>query len=372
MKLEQINIFTRDHGFMTGDLEFDSVITSVKLTGPEDPSKEYCIPGLIDIHTHGCGGEDFSDASPEGLRKMGEYYARHGVTSFAGTAVTLPVAQLEKACRCGADYACRYEGGAKLLGIRLEGPHFSFARRGAQNPAYLLPPDTNVFEHLFRVSRGLLKITDIAPELPGAMEYIQEAAGRCRVSVAHTEADYNTASRAFSSGASLLTHSFNAMAPIQGREPGPVVAALEQGHVYAELISDGKHVAPANVRMMFRLFGADRIVLISDSLRCCGMPEGNYTLGGQEITVKDGLGYLSDGTIAGAANNLFENLKAAVSFGVRREDAITAATANPAAVLSCDGRTGSLEEGKDADIVIYRNDFELQNVYISGRQWGRT
>jgi len=366
MDFKNVNIFIKEQGFRKGSIVFDEKILSVNPEGPEDPSLDYVIPGLIDVHTHGNSGVDFSDASFDGLCRMADYYAAHGITGFAGTTMTMPFDKIKKACANGFRFTKERRHGAHLYGIHLEGPYFSYNKRGAQNPDYLQTPDIHRLNELINATEGLVRIISIAPELDGAMEFIKEAAGKLTVSLAHTEADYETASQAYALGAKQLTHTFNAMNPISGRKPGPIIAASEVPHVFAELISDGRHVSPANVRFLFRLFGAQRIILISDSLQCCGMPEGIYMLAGQEIHVKGGLGYLADGTIAGSASNLFESMKSAVSFGIRKEDAILAATYNPALSLGISDIAGSIEEGKNADLLLCDRNLDLKASFVLG------
>jgi len=369
MKINNINIFRKEYGFQKGSISFENRISEIITEGPEDPDLDYLIPGLIDVHTHGSCGEDFSDGSYDGLCRMSDYYASNGITGFAGTTMTLPYEALKEACVNGYRFSKEPHSGAQLLGIHLEGPYLSYNKRGAQNPDYLQIPDISGFNELYILTEGLVKIISIAPEINSALDFIRAVSDRVTVSVAHTETDYDTALFAFAAGARQLTHTFNAMSPITGRNPGPIIAASENTSVSAEVISDGRHVSPANVRFLFRLFGADRMILISDSLRCCGMPEGSYMLGGQEITVRDGLGYLADGTIAGSASNLFECMKAAVSFGISKEDAVLAATFNPARSLGIDSHTGIIEPGKNADLVLCDRDLGLKSVFISGREY---
>ena len=324
------------------------------------------IPGLIDIHTHGNSGFDFSDGSAEGLLAMGRYLASRGITSFAPTSMTLPYEKLEKAFRTAGDYAKnRPSDGARMIGVHMEGPYFSEKKKGAQNSAYLKRPDPEGFCSLQEACGNLIRIVDIAPELEGAEEFIRRIAPSCRVSVAHTDASYEEAKAAFDAGASHLAHLFNAMPPIHHRNPGVIGAASEREDVSAELISDGLHVHPSIVRMAFRLFPG-RICLISDALRCCGMPDGEYELGGQRVLLKDREARLSDGTLAGAVNNLYEDMVNAIRFGIRTEDAILSATMNPAKEVGADDEIGSLENGKKADFLVCDEHWNIREVYLDG------
>lgn len=329
----------------------------------------YVIPGLIDVHTHGNSGADFSDGDVSGVEKMAKYLARNGVTSFAPASMTLPYETLKNAfasARSYVDSDC--QDGAALRGIQMEGPFFSEKKKGAQNGAYLREPDFEAFKTLFEGCGGLVRIVDVAPELPGSVEFIQKAKKLCTVSIAHTDADYDAAHKAIAAGVTHLTHLYNAMPSIHHRKPGVIPAAAEDARVSAELISDGQHVHPASVRLAFRIFGSARMVLISDSLRCCGMPDGEYELGGQQVFLKDGIAKLADGTIAGSATNLYECMQRAVSFGIPREDAIRAASYNPARQIGCLNEVGSIADGKTADFVICDAELNRKAVYLRGKK----
>lgn len=329
----------------------------------------YVIPGLIDVHTHGNSGADFSDGDATGVEKMAKYLAKNGVTSFAPASMTLPYETLKNAFASARSYvesAC--EDGAALRGIQMEGPFFSEKKKGAQNGAYLRNPDFAAFQKLFDGCGGLVRIVDVAPELPGSVEFISKAKELCTVSIAHTDADYDAAHQAIAAGATHLTHLYNAMPSIHHRKPGVIPAAAEDERVSAELISDGQHVHPASVRLAFRMFSSARMVLISDSLRCCGMPDGEYELGGQQVFLKNGIARLADGTIAGSATNLYECMLRAVSFGIPREDAIRAASYNPARQIGCLNEVGSIADGKVADFVICDAELNRKAVYLRGKK----
>ncbi len=327
------------------------------------------IPGLVDVHTHGNSGADFSDGERDGLIRMARYEAENGITSFAPTSVTLPYDRLDKAFKTGRHVKREaHPGAARIMGVNMEGPFFSEKRKGAQNAEYLCKPDFAAFEKLYNGCEGLVRIVDIAPELDGAEEFIKKASKLCTVSIAHTDCDYDTARRAIDAGAAQLTHLFNAMPSIHHRRPGPIAAAAEDSRVRAELICDGMHVHPSVVRMAFRLFGAERIVMISDSLRCCGMPDGDYELGGQSVHLAGCIARLPDGTIAGSATNLYGCLKKAISFGIAPEDAIRAAAYNPACSIGAESMIGSISDGKFADFLVCGDNYELQAVYIGGER----
>jgi len=373
MIYKNARIFGRDFQFHTGCFEVtpdgrfgqifcQSTADAVDLEG------KTVIPGLVDIHTHGNSGADFSDGNLIGLQAMSRYLATQGITAFTPTSMTLPYKALEQAfymARILADNP--REDCARVMGIHMEGPYFSEKKKGAQNGSYLKTPDLEGFQKLQQGCGDLVRIVDIAPELPGAKDFIQSTCNCCTVSVAHTDADYDAARTAFASGASHLTHLFNAMPGIHHRNPGVIAAAAEAEHVRAELICDGLHVHPAAVRLAFRMFGPERIVLISDALRCCGMPDGQYELGGQTVYLQEGVARLADGTIAGSATNLYDCMRKAMEFDIPPEDAIRAATYNPACAIGAESKIGSIEPGKLADFIVCSGDYREKAVYINGK-----
>ena len=328
------------------------------------------IPGLIDVHSHGNSGADFSDGDYEGLKRMAAHYAACGITSFAPASMTLPYDVLSKAfatARTLVDEAP--EGCSVLRGIQMEGPYFSYKKRGAQNADYLKEPDFEGFRKLFEDCGGLVRIVDVAPELPGAAEFVAQASKLCTVSVAHTDSDYDHARAAFDAGASHLTHLYNAMPGINHRNPGVIPAAVETAGVRAEIISDGYHIHPAAVRLAFTMFGGDRMVLISDSGRCEGLPEGSkFELGGQDAWLRGGVAKLADGTIACSATNLYDCMKNAISFGVKEEDAVRAASYNPACAIGADKEVGSIATGKVADFLVCSKDYTERRVFLAGKE----
>ena len=374
MFYKNARIFTSDFRFHTGAFEvkdgrFGKILPEAVPADAVDLGGATVIPGLVDVHSHGNSGADFSDGSLEGLRAMARWYARAGVTSFAPASMTLPYDVLERAfatARVLADEPA--EDAARLLGIQMEGPYFSYKKRGAQNPDYLKEPDFEGFRKLYDGCGGLIRIVDVAPELPGAAEFAEKASKLCTVSVAHTDSDYDHAKAVFDAGATHVTHLYNAMPPISHRNPGVIPAAVENPNVRAELICDGYHIHPAAVRLAFSMFGGERMVLISDSGRCAGMPEGSkFQLGGQDAWLRDGVARLADGTIACSAANLWQCLVNALRFGVKEEDAVRAATYNPACAISAQEKVGSIEEGKFADFLICATDYSSKTVCLGGK-----
>ena len=293
-------------------------------------------------------------------------------TGINPATMTLPVEELEEILATGAAYGKKQQAQpdparADFLGVNMEGPFFSKAKKGAQAEKYIVDPDIGMFDRLFERAEGNIRLVDVAPELDGAPEFIAAASKKCTVSIAHTTANYEQAKKAFASGASHVTHLFNAMPPFAHRDPG-VVGAASDDAAHVEMISDGIHLHPAVVRSVFKWFGADRVCLISDAMRAAGMPNGVYSLGGQTVYMTDGKATLEDGTIAGSATCLADCFRRAVSFGVPLEQALKAATINPAQAAGLYGEVGSLEEGKRADVLILGKDLALENVFIGGAE----
>lgn len=332
-----------------------------------DASGCYVIPGLIDVHFHGCMGDDFSDGDVQALHRIAAYEASRGVTGICPATMTLPTQTLERAMQAAASFAPAHSE-AELVGINMEGPYISPNKVGAQNPAYVRPADIEEFRHLQQLSAGLIKLVDVAPEEPGALDFISQVSDEVLVSVAHTCADYDCTARAFQLGARHMTHLFNAMPGMHHRKPGPIPAGAERDDVTAELICDGVHVHAAMVRTAFELFGADRICMISDSLRAAGMPDGTYELGGQMFTVKGPYATIADGSLAGSVSDLMACLRTAVQqMGINLTDAVRACTHNPAAAIGIDKTRGQITPGYVADAVVLNRDLSVRHVVMRGR-----
>ena len=373
MFYKNARIFCSDFQFRTGAFEvkdgkFGAVLPKFVPEDAIDLQGATVIPGLIDVHNHGNSGADFSDGDYAGVKKMAEYLAKHGITSFAPASMTLPYDVLEKAFATAKQLHDEApEGHSRLMGIQMEGPYFSEKKKGAQNGEYLKNPDFDGFKKLYDGCGGLVKIVDVAPEQPGAAEFIDKAKALCTVSVAPTDSAYEHARMAFQMGATHLTHLYNAMPGIHHRNPGVIPAASETPSVRAEQICDGMHIHPASVRLAFAIFGGERMILVSDALRCCGMPDGEYELGGQPVFLAGGVAKLADGTLAGSATNLYDCMKNAILFGIREEDAVRACTYNPACALGVQSEVGSIAPGKVADFIVCSPDYTKKKVYLSGK-----
>lgn len=321
------------------------------------------MPGFIDIHIHGCNGGDMSDCDEKSLEKMSAYLAKNGVTSFCPASMTMPHKELRRSFETVEKYKGR-ECGAYIQGINMEGPFISHEKKGAQAGEYIRNPDIEEFNLLNKISQVLL--VDVAPEVPGAFDFALQAAKVCTVSVAHTNADYDTACRAFENGFSHATHLFNAMPAIFNREPGAVAAVFNNEKATAELICDGFHIHPAVLRMSFRLLGEGRAVVVSDAMKAAGLNDGDYILGGQTVYVRDGKAQLANGAIAASTTNLFTEFKNLLSLGIPFKSALKACTINPATVIKRDNRIGSLKVGKIADIIAVDRVYNLKAVIVKG------
>lgn len=368
MRLTGAKVYDVQEGFVSRDVCIDGELIGEGSTDGKtaDLSGYYLIPGLTDVHFHGAKGHDFSDADPEGLQIMADYELSRGVTQICPAGMTLLEEQLIKVCRNAAEHRRTSKSGALLCGVNLEGPFLSRAKKGAQNGEWLHAPDVAMLRRLEEASEGLVKLVSVAPEEPGALEFIREVADEVTVSIAHTTADYDTAMAAYAAGARQATHLFNAMPPFTHRAPGVVGAAFDTPGCRAELICDGVHIHASVVRAVFQLFGPKRVILISDTMRAAGMPDGDYTLGGQPVQVKGKYATLDDGTLAGSVTDLMSCMKTAVSFGIPLEDAVRAAAVNPAKSIGIYSRVGSIENGKLANLAVLDQDLELKAVVFRG------
>ena len=373
MLLIHANYLDEDFRLVQGDSEIED--GKILRVGKDLPRKEEdlavdcagsytVVPGFVDVHIHGCAGADTCDATREALEAMAAFLLAHGVTSFCPTTMTTSRETIQAALLAAKDMMDHpMEGGARVVGVNMEGPFIAKERKGAQKEEDILPPDFPLFQRFYEESGGIVRLVDVAPEQPGGLEFVEKASQLCTVSIAHTTADYDQAKAAFDKGVTHATHLFNAMSGLHHRKPGVVGAVFDDSRVRGELICDGFHIHPAVLRAAFRLLG-DRALIVSDSMRANGMPEGEaFDLGGQMVTVHQGKALLPDGTIAGSVTNLHQEIKNLVSFGVPFEQAVKAATLLPARAIGLDGEIGSIAPGKRADLVVLDENLDIAAVY---------
>ncbi|MDE7265916.1 MAG: N-acetylglucosamine-6-phosphate deacetylase [Lachnospiraceae bacterium] len=377
MRIKNANVYTKNHKFQKKDLVIhnERIVEYVPLNEEEeiiDAAGLYAIPALVDIHFHGAVGHDFCDADEAGLQAIADYEAQNGVLAICPATMSYP----EEKLNAIMDMAAAHQNGkgADLVGIHMEGPFINPNKAGAQNAQYLINPDIDMFQRLYERGEGLIKIISIAPELDGAMTFIETYKDIVNISLAHTCADYEVSKKAFSLGARHITHLYNAMPGINHRSPGIIAAAWESG-AEAELIADGVHVHPAIVRMTFHTFGAEKIILISDSMRACGLSDGQYELGGQSVTVCGSKAVLTDEpqTIAGSVTCLFDCMrKAVLDMGIPLEQAVRAASENPAKAIGIDADYGTLEAGRYGNVLLVDKNLCIHFIIQKGKIIRRT
>ena len=392
MIIKNVKVYTEEKTFSDGiiyikDGVFDKIIISEtspvnvdslrNLEGDLDEvidgQGSYAIPGLIDLHFHGCKGYDFCDGTKEAIAEIAKYEASIGVTAIAPATMTLPVEELERILAVAASYKKEAEEsgtqGADLIGINMEGPFISPTKKGAQDERNIIPCDSDICQRFLDASEGLVKFVGIAPECSEeSVHFIQQMKDKVHISLAHTNADYDTAMDAFQAGANHAVHLYNAMPSFTHRAPGVIGAVADNKHVNAELICDGVHIHPSVVRATFQMLGADRMILISDSMRATGMPDGRYTLGGLEVDVVGNRATLvSDGALAGSATNLLDCMRTVVKkMGIPLETAVACATMNPAKALGEYENYGSITPGKKGNVVLLDSELNLKMVVKEG------
>lgn len=375
MIIKNASVYTEDGRFLNKEIYIEKdrfVDCEQKVSDKKviDAAGCYAIPGLTDIHFHGCVGHDFCDGTREAIDAMAAYEASVGVTNIVPATMTLGEDTLREVCKAAKAY--REEGHierrARLCGINMEGPFVAPSKKGAQNSDYIRTPDIEMFDRLNEASGFMVKLIAIAPEVEGAMEFIEKRHDEVVISLAHTATDYDTAVLAFEKGANHVTHLYNAMNPYTHRAPGLVGAAADTHKVEVELICDGVHIHPASVRTTFKMFGDDRIILISDSMMATGLEDGDYSLGGQAVKVVGNLATLQDGTIAGSATNLMDCMRTVVlKMGIPLESAVKCAAVNPAKSVGIYDQYGSIAPKKKANVVLLKKeDLSLRGVILEG------
>lgn len=388
----------RKNMFKKMNIDTETEMQKEKLAGNIiDGNGAYAIPGLIDLHFHGCMGDDFCDGKKEAIQRIAEYEASVGVTAIAPATMTLPVEELKSILQTAAAYKKEWEEESKrqnetdsvtgslsaeengeikekrkradFVGINMEGPFISPVKKGAQDERNIISCDEKIAQSFLDASDNLVKFMGIAPEeSENTVSFIKNMKDKVNISLAHTNASYEKAKEAFDAGANHAVHLFNAMPAFTHREPGVVGAVSDSEHVMAEIICDGVHIHPSMVRAAFKMMGAERMILISDSMRATGMPDGQYTLGGLDVKVRGNRATLvSDGALAGSVTNLADCMRTAVQqMGIPLETAIACVTKNPAISLGIYEERGSISAGKKADIVLLDENLDLKTVIKSG------
>lgn len=385
MIIKNVKVYTEDETFVDGEIAIRGGIfveqeeVSEKLEDEEviDGEGCYAIPGLIDLHFHGCKGYDFCDGTKEAIAEIAKYEASIGVTAISPATMTLPVEELERILSVAAEYkkdaaaeeAAAAAKEADLIGVNMEGPFISEKKKGAQDERNIIACDASICQRFLDASEGLVKFVGVAPECSeNAVEFIRKMKDKVNISLAHTNSDYDTAMEAFAAGANHAVHLYNAMPAFTHREPGVVGAVSDNAHVNAELICDGVHIHPSVVRATFKMLGADRMILISDSMRATGMPDGQYTLGGLDVNVVGNRATLvSNGALAGSATNLLDCMRTVVKkMGIPLETAVACATKHPAKSLGEYEKYGSITPGKKGNVVLLDGELNLKAVVKDG------
>lgn len=377
MIIKNVKVYTEEKSFKDGKIIINDGVFAEYADGADDVIDGegcYAVPGFIDLHFHGCMGYDFCDGTKEAIEEIAKYEASIGVTAISPATMTLPVDELKDILKVAAEYKKEASEksdakAADLIGINMEGPFISPAKKGAQDERNIISCDAKVCQEFLDASEGLVKFVGIAPETSDeAVSFVKQMKNKVHISLAHTNADYDTAKAAFDAGANHAVHLYNAMPAFTHRAPGVVGAVSDSPHVNAELICDGVHIHPSVVRATFKMMGAERMILISDSMRATGMPDGQYTLGGLDVNVVGNRATLvSDGALAGSATNLMDCVRTAVKvMGIPLETAIACATMNPAKALGEYENYGSITPGKKANVVLLDKELNLKAVVKDG------
>lgn len=339
--------------------EFEEVI---------DANGLYLAPGFIDVHIHGAGGHDTMDGTFEAINEISKVIVKHGTTSFTPTTMTVAIDDIKKSMKVIKEAKEKGTDGAIVLGAHLEGPFISPKAIGAQNPNYLIPPTLDNYKKMVGDAEDAVVSITIAPEVPGAKELIKELSQKGIVcSIGHTKATYEEAMEGIKCGCGHSTHLFNAMTPFAHREPG-VVGAIFDSDITTETISDGIHVSYPSLRIAYNQKTPDKVLLVTDAMMACSMPDGMYALGGQDVVVKEGAARLLNGSLAGsiltldkAVKNVYKNV------GLPLYEAVKMASYNPAKHCKVEDRKGLIKEGYDADLVLFDEDINIKKVFVNGK-----
>ena len=353
------------------EIKNEEEINNIILNGAEviEGKDKYIAPGYIDIHVHGGGGSDVMNGDYEAINQIAITHSHFGTTSFLPTTMTMDKNKIIGSLRSIYEAKLRGTGGAEILGVNLEGPYINPEKKGAQREIDIREPSIKEFVEFNKASGNLIRLITIAPEMPGAIDLIKYLYKQGIIaSVGHTNATYVQTQAGIRAGLSHVTHTFNAMRGLHHREPGVVGAALTSPELTVEVIADGIHIHPIVLKILTKIKDGEKIVLITDAMRAAGLNEGTYDLAGQEVIVTKGQARLKDGTLAGSVLTMDKAVKNMASkVGVPLPKAIQMASFNPARSIGIDDKKGSLEPGKDADIVILNKNLEAELTMVAGK-----
>lgn len=328
----------------------------------------FLAPGFIDIHNHGNMGFDMMDSTEDALDGIGEFHLQNGVTSYLGTVITSSYENMSNAIKNLVRYQNKKES-SRLIGIHLEGPFFSLDKKGAQPEKYIKLPNLDEVKEILKISKDRLKMVSIAPEKPGALEVISYLKSKdITVALAHSSASFEESEAGINCGATVATHLYNGMREFNHREPGIIGAALLDERVYCEIIYDQIHLHDAAVKIALKMKGMDKIVLVSDAMMAAGLSDGDYELGGQKVVVKDSRATLETGNLAGSTLNLRDAVRNMMNYlDIPMKDAIRMASLSPAKAIGVDRYKGSIEIGKDADLILIDKEIHILGTMVMGK-----
>lgn len=331
-----------------------------------DVEERIAAPGLIDIHIQGAGGWDILDGTEEAVTTISKTLAKIGTTSYLGTTVVNPDKNNHH-LKFARQFVNKYSDGATLLGFHLEGPFINPEKKGALNPKGIYSSSPEALSEIYKITADSLKIMTIAPEMPGNLEIIRQLKSKGTIpAFAHSNADYEEMINGIEAGINHVTHIFNAMPSLHHRNAGALNAIFENDEITAQIISDGYHLHPSTVKMIYKLLGPRRCICITDGVQGIGLPEGKYVYNGREYVSKNGVARYTDGTLIGSTMSLLEIVFKFKEFtGCSLEDAINSSSKNPADLLGLN--KGEIKKDRDADIIILNNDNSLFTSIVMGK-----
>lgn len=371
--LKNLKIYTEDKVIENGSIVFDQNIQKILTTSIEgvDMKGAICIPGFLNQHVHGTNGYDFMDASKEALTEIASSLVREGITSYFATTVTSSLPHMKEALSGIAQFIDEADQTylPKCYGIHLEGPYLAKEKKGAHEETCLSSPIETPFTIFDKESKHYIKFVTLAPEIDGGLELVKELKSQNIIaSIGHTNADYETALEAIQNGSTCFTHVFNAMPTLHHRKANATLAMLLKDETYAEVIADGIHLSKEIIELLLKTKGPDKIILVTDSIRATALQDGTYLLGELPVYVKDGIARLEDGTLAGSTLKMIDAMNfMRKNYDLSIQDLIKITSTNSATLNHLDQK-GSLKVGKDADLLILDEDFNILSVYSKGIQ----